>query len=61
VEVSLEDGVDGGEQRLDHVVDHVAETDGGEDAKHGGVLGGCGSFDLLGFGGDDHGGNSGLF
>ena len=50
---SLEDRIDGGDDRLHHVVEQMAEADGGQDAEGGGfgVVGwageGCGGHLLL--------------
>jgi hypothetical protein len=39
MEGRFEDGVDGGQQRLHHIVKHVTEADRGEYAEHGLFLG----------------------
>ncbi len=43
VEGCLEDGIDGGQQRLHHVVEEMTEADGGEDAEEGLGFGGGGT------------------
>src|SRR5579859_1246574 len=47
MEGGLEDGIDGGEERLHHVVEHVAEADGGQDTEHGSFFDGVGGLYCL--------------